>query len=393
LYISHLFFNFALAVNGAVIMRVAVMGRSIRNQLSGVGRYTCGLVEGLCDALPADSLTVFLPHDHAALGRSNFVPVRAPFPTPNEYTRTLWEQSVVPLEVRRRGICLYHSPNYILPLALDCPSVVTIHDLVFRSLPQVHRRTSRMYLSFFTAWAVRHARQLIAVSETTARELARYYPAARSKTTVIYQSLAPMFDQPPAPEAVQAFRERLGLQDPFVLFVGTLEPRKNLVRLLHAFQLLVAEWGLPHQLVICGALGWHSGPLRQALAEPALRERVHLAGYVPDADLPLWYAVADVFVYPSLFEGFGLPPLEAMACGTPVVVSRTPALCEAAGDAAVFVEATDTQSIAQGLAEVLTNPARAEALRERGRKRAKHFHRSISSNQMLELYRRVIHSE
>jgi glycosyltransferase involved in cell wall biosynthesis len=215
---------------------------------------------------------------------------------------------------------------------------------------------------------------------------------------VIYQGLDPRFTQPPTPEAVREFRRRTGLERPYILFVGTLEPRKNLVRLLEAYRLLVEQHGIPHDLVICGALGWHTGPIRQALGESAVRERVHLAGYVSDSELPLWYAAADLFVYPSLFEGFGLPPLEAMACGTPVVLSNAPSLLEVAGGAdpqrdqaaALLVDPFDPQAIAGGLAQVLCNAELAERLRTRGIARAQTFDWASAARRMVQVYREIL---
>lgn len=371
-------------------MRVGIMGRSLRAQQSGVGRYTRNLVEALCEALPADSPVVFLTQDHTGLSRNDVTAVYAPFPTPSEYARALWEQTVVPREARRQGITVYHSPNYILPLALRCPSVVTVHDVIFRSLPQLHRWQSRLYLSFFTNWAVRRADCLIAVSQTTADELARYYPAAKSKTQVIYQGLDPIFHNPPSADKVCEFRLRKGIERPYILFVGTLEPRKNLARLLDAYRQLVEEWAVAHDLVICGAIGWHTRPFQQALAQASIEHRVRLTGYVADEELPLWYAAADLFVYPSLFEGFGLPPLEAMACGAPVVTSNNSSLPEAVGDAAILVDPTDVRAIAEGIACVLECPDLAESLRVRGHQQVQRFNWHVAAGQIIELYQNVI---
>ena len=333
---------------------------------------------------------VFVTQDRTGLSRSDFTAVRAPFATPNEYARALWEQTVVPYQVRHRHIDLYHSPNYILPLMLSCPTVVTIHDVIFRSLPRFHRWQARLYLSFFTAWAVRRADRLIAVSKTTASELARYYPVAAGKTHVIYQGLDPIFRSPPPPKAVQDFRSRNGIEQPYILFVGTLEPRKNLLGLLEAYRQLVDGWNVPHELVICGAVGWHDRPFWQALDRSPVGRRVRLAGYVTHEELPYWYAAADLFVYPSLFEGFGLPPLEAMACGVPVIASGVSSLPEAVGDAAVLVDPTDAQAIAEGMAEVLQSSSLADSLRTRGFQRARQFDWRVAAGQIMGLYREVM---
>ncbi len=371
-------------------MRIGIMGRSLRAQQAGVGRYTRNLIEAMCEEFPGNNPTVFLTQDHTALSRQDFTPVRAPFPTPNEYTRAFWEQTVVPREVHRRKIDLYHSPNYILPLALRCPSVVTVHDVIFRSQPGFHRWQSRLYLSFFTAWAVRRANRLIAVSHTTAQELARCYPEAADKTEVIYQGIDPIFQTRPTPEQIRAFKREKGIEQPYILFVGTLEPRKNLERLLEAYRRLVEGWPLPHHLVICGAVGWHTRPLQRVLAHTSVRHRIRLTGYVPHEELPLWYAAADLFVYPSLFEGFGLPPLEAMACRTPVVTSATASLPEVVDDAAVLVPPTDTDAITEAMARVLSCPELADRLRDSGQRRVRQFAWQTTARRVKELYARVL---
>ena len=368
-------------------MHVAVMGRSIRPRASGVGRHVGNLVDGLAEVLPPRSLTVFLTRDAPCGLNGRVREIRAPFPTPNEYARAFWEQTVVPLQAANLGIDVYHSPNYILPAALSRPAVVTIHDLTYlRS--QLHRMTSHVYLSVLTALAVRRATAVIAVSEYTRRCIEARYPHAAGRVEVIYQGMDPGLRCPSDAE-VRAFQQRIDVTYPYLLFVGTLEPRKNLVRLVAAFEALIQATGSPHHLVLIGAKGWKTATLDAAIAASPFRERIHHRGYVPDQDLPFWYAGAAAFVYPSLEEGFGLPPLEAMALGAPVVTSNRTALPEVVGDAALTVDPTDVKALANALGSILADSALAERLRQAGRCRAAGFSWSEAARRHVALYQRI----
>ena len=369
-------------------MRVALMGRSIRPGATGVGRYATNLVQALSEALPYRALSVFLTRDAPRRWNGRVREVRAPFATPNEYLRALWEQTIVPVQTAALGVDVYHSPNYILPTALRCPSVVTVHDLAYLR-PSVHRRTSHLYLTVLTALALRRARAVIAVSEHTRRAVEARYPHVAGRVEVIYEGVDPAIRRP-SPQEVQAFRERVGLEWPYTLFVGTLEPRKNLVRLVQAYARAMQAAGLPHHLVLVGPTGWKTAALDAAISTSAVRERIHRVGYVSDRELACWYAAADLFVYPSLEEGFGLPPLEALTLGTPVITSNCSSLPEVVGDAAVTVEPRDTQALAGAMLSVLTNVELAGRLRSAGPERAQNFSWVDVASRHVALYERVL---
>ncbi|HEV7215844.1 MAG TPA: glycosyltransferase family 1 protein [Chloroflexota bacterium] len=373
------------------MVHVALMGRSIRPRPAGVGRYAANLVDYLCRELPARSLTVFLTRDAPPHSWPGVVEVRASIPTPNEYARALWEQTIVPARVAALGIDVYHSPNYILPTALTCPSVVTIHDVAYLQ-PRLHRAKSHLYLTVLTALALRRATIVVAVSEHTRRAVERHYPRVRGRIEVIAEGVDPAL-QPPIAARLRAFRQRLGLTEPYILFVGTLEPRKNLARLVTAFERAVRASDLPHHLVLAGNRGWKNEALDQAIDASPCRERIHRVGYVSDADLPCWYAGAALVAYPSLEEGFGLPPLEAMACGAPVVTSNCSAIPEVVGEAALTVDPLDVEALASAMGRVLTEPALAEALRALGRIRAKQFSWEEVARRYRTVYERAASGE
>lgn len=363
-----------------------MMGRSLRGQLSGVVRYTDELLRALAPRLQAN-LAVFLTRAPDGLDGLPVQRIRAPLPTPNEYARAFWEQCMVPLEVARFRPDVYHSPNYILPAAIGCPSLVTVHDVAFLDR-SVHRLRSHLYLSVLTLVAMRKAARIVCVSGFTRDRLVGRFPWAEPKCRVIGEGISSRF-RPQPPATVAAFRARHRLERPYVLFVGTIEPRKNLPRLLRAFERALGRDGLPHDLVIAGASGWKTGPVRAAYAASPVRERIRFIGYVPDADLPAAYAGADLLAYPSLHEGFGLPPLEAMACGTPVLTSNTTALAEVAGPAALTVDPGDEEALAAGLAALLGDPGRRQALAAAGLGHAALFRWDLVADDMVALYREV----
>jgi glycosyltransferase involved in cell wall biosynthesis len=368
-------------------MRVAFMGRSIRPGATGVGRYATNLVLALARRLPARSLNVFLTRDAPRRWNGDVHELRAPFATPNEYARAFWEQTFVPVQTRALGCDVYHSPNYIVPTAVTCPVVVTVHDLAYlrRSL---HRLTSHVYLSALTAFAVRRAQVVVAVSEHTRREVEARYPHAAGRTEVVYEGVDPAL-APPSPRGLAAFRRRMGLDDPYVLFVGTQEPRKNLVRLVHAYERTIDRTGLPHRLVLVGPRGWKIDDLDAAVERSPVRERIARVGYASDADLACWYAGADLFVYPSLQEGFGLPPLEAMAFGLPTVVSNRASLPEVVGDAGLAVDPCDVEGIATAMEGVLADRDLAARLADAGRRRAAAFTWDEAARRHVAIYERA----
>lgn len=365
-------------------LRVALMGRSLRGQFSGVVRYTDELVRALAAEL-GEELYVFVTKAEDGLDGLPIRKVRAPFSTPNEYVRAVWEQIFVPVDVRRIVPDVYHSPNYILPAAIGCPSVVTVHDVAFLDRA-VHRLRSHLYLSALTVLALRKATIIVCVSSYTARRLTARFPWAGGKIRVVGEGISSQF-RPQPRAAVDAFRERHGLRKPYVLFVGTVEPRKNLPRLIRAFERAAVRERLPHELVIAGATGWKTGAVQDAYERSALKDRVRFLGYIPDEELPAAYGGAEAFAYPSLHEGFGLPPLEAMACGTPVVTSNTTALAEVSGPAALTVDPKDDHALESAIAALLGDGARREEMVKAGLSHARSYRWDQVALQMIDIYR------
>lgn len=281
--------------------------------------------------------------------------------------RRLWTHRCLARELAQRPPDVLFVPSHVIPLRPRRwlpPAVVTIHDLGYLHFPQAHPWPQRLYLRLSTQWSVRAAQRVIAISQATADDLQQHLGLApeplQRKVRVIHEA---------APEpvgqrgrlAIEGVRRRYGLQRPYALYVGTLQPRKNLSRLIAAYEQLCAGGQADFDLVLAGGTGWLSEPVVARAGQSAYAEHIHLPGYVPDDELPALLAGAHVFCYVSLFEGFGLPVLEAQRAGVPVMTSTHSSLPEVAGDAALLVDPLDVEAIAQAMLDL----SRDEALRQR----------------------------
>jgi glycosyltransferase involved in cell wall biosynthesis len=261
---------------------------------------------------------------------------------------------------------------------------VTVHDLGYLHYPQAHTRWGRRYLQWSTAHNARTASQIIADSEATKRDLVEYCRTPPERITVVYPGHDPTFAPVRDPVQLNNVRERYGVPGRYALYVGTLQPRKNLGRLLAACAYLARECQDVH-LVIAGKKGWLQESLLAQVRELGLQEHVHLTGYVPQRDLPALISGASVFVLPSLYEGFGLPVVEAMACGTPVICSRVSSLPEVVGDAALLIDPHDTADIARSIQRVLRDDRLQQDLTRKGLERASLFSWDRAAQQVLDI--------
>ncbi len=361
-------------------------GASYRS--AGISRY----IRALLTHLPQvdDSFRYLAFTGTGAAEHGGWHTCTSPWPTEHPLARILWEQGIQPWAARRANLDLLHQPVYVGPLLHTCPTVVTLHDLSFYLYPELFPRSKRIYLQHMTRYTIHHAQAVIAVSASTKKDALRLFSVPEKKITVIPNGVEAQMRPLDDPTPIKALRQRYDLPSDLLLFLGTLEPRKNLITLLEAYALLRRRRDIRHHLVIAGGRGWYYQEVYDAAERLGLHETTHFVGYVPDEELPLWYNAADLFIYPSLYEGFGLPPLEAMACGTPVIVSNTSSLPEVVGDAGLTVDPHDPQALAEAIHSLLSDPSRRERLARAARRQASEFSWDATATRTAELYHHVL---
>ena len=368
------------------IMRVAIDARKLHD--FGIGTYTRNLLRHLA-RIDRDSEYVLLCHEAdlgigAQLG-ANFRTVLEP--SPNYSVR---EQIHVPWVLHRERPDVFHAPHYVMSPAIRCRSLVTIHDCIHLVFPQyLPNRAAYVYARAFMWSAARRSHRILTVSEASKRDIVQFLNVPPEKIVVVYNAIDERFRVAPSEEAIARVRERYQLDHRFVLYVGNIKPHKNLVRLIEAFDRLRKRKFDELTLLIIGDEISKLPALRRAVHGHKLHKHVRFLGYLPDDMLAILYRLAAVFVFPSLHEGFGLPPLEAMACGAPVVTSNVSSLPEVTGDAAVLVDPYDVESITDGIARVLTDPALREELRVKGIARSREFSWERSVSRTREIYQEV----
>jgi glycosyltransferase involved in cell wall biosynthesis len=368
-------------------VRIAIDARKLRDY--GIGTYVRNLVRHLSRIdQNTDYVLLCRASDCAELEEfgENFRAIPEPAPA-----YSLREQLSVPMDLRREGIDLFHAPHYVLPPLTPCKSVVTIHDCIHLRFPQYLPNRFAYAYARSSLWIATHrSNRVLTVSDASKRDILRYFRVPEKKIDVIYNAIDERLGETPSDEEIERVRERYQLNDPFVLYAGNIKPHKNLERLIEAFHTLRRD-GLDNvKLLIIGDEISKYAALRRAVHKYKLHKHVRFFGFVPDKTLAVLYRLAGVFVFPSLYEGFGLPPLEAMASGTPVITSNVSSLPEVVGDAALLIDPYEPDAIADAMRRVLTEPALREDLRERGLRRVKEFSWERSVRRVREIYEEVL---
>ena len=300
------------------------------------------------------------------------------------------EQLHIPWLLMRERPDVFHAPHYVLPPAVRCPSVVTIHDTIHLTFPQyLPNRVAFAYARGSMWAAARRSHRILTVSEASKRDILHFFDVPPEKIVVVHNAIDERFSREPRAEDVARVRERFQLQQQFVLYAGNIKPHKNLERLIEAFNGLRRSGLDDLKLLIIGDQISKYPALRRAVHRHKLHKHVRFLGYLPDDTLAILYRLAAVFVFPSLYEGFGLPALEAMASGTPVVTSNVSSLPEVTGDAAVLVDPYDVGAIEAGMRRVLTDPQLAADMRRRGLLRAREFSWERSVAKTWQVYQEV----
>ncbi len=387
-------------------MNIGIDARLLHNA-TGIGRYTRSLFFELLQRPPTDDV-YYLFYDRPFPGIPNSSPCLAPVQAEEAHTtshalpshvrvavapcttRMLWTQRFVPQLLKRHQIDVYHGVcNFELPLRKVCGYVVTIHDLVPLFFPRVVPWKHRLFFRIFMKPAARTADIILTDSYHSQHDIARHLHVPKEKIRVTYLGYTPPVspsEQAPLPNDIL---KTYAMSKPYLLFVGIQEPKKNLERLIEAFALLRQTSGVNAdvQLVLAGGKGWLSGHLRQLARDLGVEQHVIFTGFVSDDHLPTLYRQAELFVFPSLYEGFGLPVLEAMTYDVPVVTSTASSLPEIAGDAAVLVDPHSVEAIRGGMAAVLCDPRKAADMRQKGRLQAQKFSWARTAEQTYQAYR------
>ncbi len=366
-------------------MHIAIDAHSVGSGLAGVETYITNLIEALAASGGANRYTLYVTKGRSGdrfAGRWPHVSVRRTLP----HTPFIRIPVTFPVELRRHPADLLHV-QFTAPPFAPCPVVATIHDLSFEHLPETFNRRSWMQLRLTVRRTARTAAHIIAPSEFSRRDLIETYAVAPERVSVTGAAAAPHF-RPAAADAVAEARRRYGIDGDYVLAVGSIQPRKNLVRLVRAYSDLRRRRShdkLP-RLVLVGKRAWLYGETLRAVERSGVASNVIFTGYVPERDLPALYSGALCFVYPSYFEGFGLPPLEAMQCGAAVVAGDRTSLPEVVGDAGLLVNPFDEDAIGAAIASLIDDGELRARLGARGRERAALFSWAETARQTLQVY-------
>jgi glycosyltransferase involved in cell wall biosynthesis len=371
-------------------MRVGLDGYPLSEPLTGVGHYTLELAQALARNFPSDYFELVSPKAFAGtLVKDNTLPNLSFVKPKSSSVRGHWWSVGLPLYARKASFDLFHGTNYELPLWNNRRSVLTIHDLSTLLFPDLHRRPLARRARVRLPWAAKMATAIVTPTEAVKREVCEQLRVKPEKVTAIHEAPRSFFRPASADESDET-RKRLGVEDVFLLFVGTLEPRKNLLTLLKAFAQILRETQMRPQLVIAGGEGWLMTQTESFIESAGIKDRLLFTGYLRDEELRALYSSCVALVYPSLYEGFGLPPLEAMACGAPVIASRIAALQEVLGDTAILIDPLDSESLTRAIVEFLKDDKQREAAKTRGLEHARKFSWDKAARLTYEVYERII---
>ncbi len=365
-------------------MRVAIDVRKIND--FGIGTYLRNLVRFLPQLDSPHRFHLLCYRRHEALLQSLASDVDVTFIQSGNYS--IREHLEIPMKLRRIRADLYHAPHYVLPYGLPCPSVVTVHDVIHLLFPQyLPSRFAGWYAKQMIGHALKKARIVMTVSSASKKDLLRLFDVSDEKIRVIPNAIDPSMTQSISPEDLATVRKRLQLTGRFILFVGNIKPHKNVERLIEAFGALRAQDAFSDlSLIAVGDDISRYPALRRAMARHKVRDHVRFFGFVPESTLVALYQSAHLFVFPSLYEGFGLPPLEAMANGLPVVTSNVSSLPEVVGDAALTADPRDIGALTDAMRRLLVDEELREKLKRRGYEQASKFSWERAVRQVHDVY-------
>jgi len=367
-------------------MKIGIDAHALGSRSAGNESYYVQLLRALaCHQSNGDRYIIYFTHREGEkqIPSCEQFQVKRIWPT-NPYLRIPF---AFPLECRRENLDVFHA-QYILPPFCKPRSVTTIADILFEGHPELFSSVERLKFGILFPWSARRSDHIITVSQFSKNDIVNRYHVDPDRVTVVYEAPRKEFRQMDVDHCREILAREYDIRLPFILYVGRINARKNLERLVEALAILSGK-GFPHQLVIVGKQDWMAGRVLQKVRDLSLDSKVRFVGYVPTDHLPVFYNAASLFVYPSVCEGFGIPLVEAMACGVPVVTSFGSSLQEVASEAAVLADPYSVSSIANAMEKVLSDGLFARELREKGLRRAREFSEARKAQETIDVYHRV----
>lgn len=378
-------------------MKIGIDVTSAVMQGGGIGRYTRELVQTTLATDTENAYVLFSAPPPPEKTLSQIFPVNGRIqhkiaPLSEQWLYRLWYRARLPISVQRftGKLDLFHSPDFVLPpVSSNTPTLLTVHDLSFVHFPEVYPEVLVNYLNKVVPWSVGRATHILADSVATKHDLMALWQVADEKITVLYSGVNESFERVKDDEKITAVRSKYDLGDrPYLLSVGTVQPRKNYQMLIQAFAPLADK--IPHNLYIAGGKGWLYEEMMAEIEKQNLTDRVRFIGFIDDEDLPTLYSGADLYLFPSIYEGFGLPMLEAMACGVPVIASDVSSLPEVGQETAVLLPPHDLDKWTTAIESILSDPEQQQRMKNAGYHRVNQFSWEKSASQLLEIYRNLL---
>jgi glycosyltransferase involved in cell wall biosynthesis len=372
-------------------MRVAIDARMGHTRV-GMGVYVRGLISHL-GKIDRQNEYFIITHKGKKADfvpeQKNFIKWKTSISYENHFRRDFWEQAYLPLKLHKIKINVYHGPNYVLPILAKTGMVLTAYDMISFATPEWYKSISRFRVQKLLKVSAMKAQKIITGSENSKRDIIEILKVPEEKVKVVYigvdSAYKPINDQ----DRINSVKARYGIANKYILHVGSLNPRKNISRLIEAYNRLPQSLREEHQLVLVGKRGWRADEILAKVKELHLENRVIFTGFVKDDDLPLLMNASSLLTFPSLYEGFGIPPLEAMACGTPVVASNTSSIPEVVGDAALLFDPYNVEEMTEAMYRALTDKQLRNELRQKGFERIKQFSWEKAAKETLAIYNEV----